>query len=141
MKSKDFQKLVLSKYSKSKEPTKIFRNLNGFVSFHIIELLCKSVRETCCIDLSKSAGRPRRIRMKVAIRKVKTRWQKRQCVASPIIVRQLAVSRASIQRILRHNLRLKSYAVLKNPLLINKHKEKRTSSVTGFQQIFVKKAL
>ena len=37
MKSKDFQNLVLSKYENSQRPTKIFRDLNGFVGVWTIQ--------------------------------------------------------------------------------------------------------
>jgi transposase len=125
MKSKDYQNLVLSKHNKGEGSTKIFRDLNGFVSFRTIERWCKSIRETGCIELSKPTGRPRTIRTRAAIRKVKTRWQKGKCVTSRKLARRLAISRTSVQRILRHDLGLKSYGVLMEPLLTDEHKEKR----------------
>ena len=101
---------------------KFFRDPNGFVSFHTIECWCKSAREIGSIDLSKSAGRPRMIRTNVAVRKVKIRWEKRKRVASRKIACQLAGSGSSVQRILRHDLRLKSFPVLREPLPIDEHK-------------------
>ena len=46
MKSKDFQKLVLSKYQNGDGPTIIFRDLNDSVSLRTIEWWCKAVRDT-----------------------------------------------------------------------------------------------
>ena len=59
MKSKDIQKLVLSKYE---DPSEIFQYLNGTVSLITIKRWCKMIRETGTIQLSKSSARPRTIR-------------------------------------------------------------------------------
>ena len=64
MKSEDLQKLVLSKYEKGEPSTKIFEDLNGFVSSRTIRRWCKMVRETGTISLSHSLGRPRIFRTK-----------------------------------------------------------------------------
>ena len=37
MKSKDFQKLVLSKYETGQTPKKIFQDLNGAVSYRTVK--------------------------------------------------------------------------------------------------------
>ena len=64
MKGEDLQKLVLSKYEKDEASTKIFEDLNGFVSSRIIRRWWKMVRETGAINLSHSLGRPRIITTK-----------------------------------------------------------------------------
>ena len=46
MKIEDIQKLVLYKYQKGESPTKIFEDLNGFVSSRTIRRWCKMVNET-----------------------------------------------------------------------------------------------
>jgi hypothetical protein len=71
MKSKDYQNLVLSKYEKGEGPAKIFRDLGGFIGLRTIQRWCKSISETGGIDLLVAAGRPRTIRTKAAIQKVK----------------------------------------------------------------------
>ena len=71
MKDEDLQQLVLSKYEKSEPLMKIFEDLNGFVSSRIIRQWCKIVIETGTINLSHSLGRPRIIRTKGMIQKVK----------------------------------------------------------------------
>ena len=45
MKGEDLQKLVLYKYEKDEPSTKIFEDLNGFVSSRTIRRWCKMVRE------------------------------------------------------------------------------------------------
>ena len=56
MKSKDLQKLVLSKYEEEQIPRKIFDDLNGAVSYRTVKRWCKMIRETGAIDLSKPSG-------------------------------------------------------------------------------------
>ena len=53
MKSKDFQKLVLSKYETGQIPKKIFEDLNVAVSYPTDKRWCKMIRKTGVIDLSK----------------------------------------------------------------------------------------
>ncbi|CAF1934896.1 unnamed protein product [Rotaria magnacalcarata] len=69
MKSKDLQKLVLSKYENGDSTSKIFNDLNGSVSYHTIRRWCKMIRERGSIDLSHPPGRPPIVRTKVMIRK------------------------------------------------------------------------
>ncbi|CAF4679155.1 unnamed protein product [Rotaria socialis] len=125
MKSQDLQKLVLSKYENGDGPTKIFRDLNGAISLQTIERWCKSIRDTGCINLSTSPGRPRTIRTKAAIRKIKNRVERRRSVSSRKIARELGISRTSIRRIFKNDLELQAYKIQKEPLLTDEHKEKR----------------
>ena len=96
MKSKDFQNLVLLKYQNNDGPTKIFRELNGFVSLRITERWRKAVRVTSSINLSNPSGRQKTIRTKGAIRKIKHRLERRKSVSSRETAPQLSMSRTSI---------------------------------------------
>ena len=58
MKSKDLQKLVLSKYENGDGPSKIFNGINGVVGFCTINQWCKMIRETDLIQLTRPSGRP-----------------------------------------------------------------------------------
>ena len=71
-KSKDMQKVVLSKYEKGDGTTKIFQDLNGTISLSTIERWCRGIRQSGSINLSKLSGRPRIIRTKGSIEKMKT---------------------------------------------------------------------
>ena len=73
MKSKDLQKLVLSKYDNGDGMTKIFRGLNGTISLTTIERWCGKTREVGTIDLGNARGYSRTIRTKAAIQKIKRR--------------------------------------------------------------------
>jgi hypothetical protein len=51
MKSKDLQKVVLSKYKNGDSPPVIFRHLNGAIGLRKIGTWCKMIREIGSIDL------------------------------------------------------------------------------------------
>ena len=71
MKSKDLQKLVLSKYEAGQTPKKIFQDLNGAVSYRTVKRWCKMIRKTGALDLSKLSGCHRTVRTKTLIQKIK----------------------------------------------------------------------
>ena len=81
MKSEDLRKLVLSKHENGESLAQILEDLNGSVSYRTIRRWCKMVRETGAINLSHSSGRPRIIRTKAMIRKVKTRMKRKRKVS------------------------------------------------------------
>lgn len=125
MKSKDLQKLVFSKYENGDGPTKIFQHLSGTISLPTIERWCKSIRDTGSINLSKPTGRPKTIRTKAAIRKVKHRLEHRKLVSSRKLARELSISQTSVMRILKNDLGLRAYKIQTEPMLTGEHKEKR----------------
>lgn len=125
MKSKDLQKLVLSKYEKGEGPSEIFRHLNGALCLRTVKRWCKMIRETGSIDLSTSPGRPRTARTKASIRKVKDRLCRKRNVTSRKLAVELNISRTSVRRILKNDLLLQSYKKVVEPLLTDEHKEKR----------------
>ena len=64
MKSKDVQKVVLSKYEKGDGATKIFQDLNGTTDLSTIERWCRQICESGSIYLPKSPARSRINRIK-----------------------------------------------------------------------------
>ena len=125
MKSKDLQKLVLSKYEKGKGPSEIFRRLNGALCLRTVKRWRKMIRETGSIELSTSAGRSPTIRAKEPIKKVKHRVNRKKKVTSRKLAVQLNISRTSVRRILKNDLLLRPYKKIVEPLLTDEHKEKR----------------
>ena len=121
MKSKDLQKLVLSKYEKDEGSSEIFRHLNDALCLRTVKRWCKMIRKTGSIGLSTSPGRSRTIRMKESIKKVKHRLNRKEKVTS----RKLNISRTSVRRILKNDLLLRPYKKIVEPLLTDEHKEKR----------------
>ena len=73
MKSKDLQKVVLSKYQKGDTPKQIYHHLNGGLGLRTIERWCQMIRRSGTITLSKPLGGPRLTRTKKNIQKVKSR--------------------------------------------------------------------
>ena len=124
MKSKDLQKLVLSKYENGDGTTKIFRDLNGAISLSTIERWYRRIREVGYIDLVNPLRCSRTIRTKAAIQKVKRRLNRRKPLSSRKLARDLGISRSSVQRILKNELKLQAYKIQKEPLLTYEHKEK-----------------
>ena len=82
MKSKDIQKIVSSKYEKGEGPTKIFGDLNGAVGLLTLKRWCIMLRDTGSIELSSSPGRPRIVRTKGTITKVKNRLQQNKPIST-----------------------------------------------------------
>lgn len=138
MKSKDLQKLVLSKYENYEQPAKIFQDLNGSVSLRTIERWCKSIRNTGSINLSTSSGRPRTIRTKANIRKVKNRLKREKPSSTRKLALELGISRGSVQRLLKDDLQLQAYKVLNEPLITDEHKAKRLKFVNWVRTNFRK---
>ena len=83
------------------------------------------VRETGTIQLSKSTGRPRTVRTKESIRKVKTRLNPKRKVSIRKLAHELDISHGSARRILKNDLKLSSHKMVIEPLLTDEHKEKR----------------
>ena len=125
MKSKGVQKVVLSKYEKDDETTKIFPDLNGAIGLSTNRRWSRRIHESDSINLSKSPDRPRIIRTKGAIEKVKTPLNRRNLVSSRKHALELGISRSSVQRILKNNQKLQAYKIQSEPMLTDEHKAKR----------------
>ena len=125
MKSKDVQKIVLSKYQNHEPPKKIFRDLNGAVGYSTIRRWCQMIRDTGEISLTCPTGCPRIIRTKETIRKAKNHFKGSKTTSSRKLALSLAISRSSALRIIKEDLKLKSYKMVTEPLLTDEHKAKR----------------
>ena len=140
MKSRDLQKLVLSKYEKGEGPSEIFRHLNGALCLRTVKRWCKMIRETGSIELSTSPGRSRTIRTKESIKKVKHRLNPKKKVTSRKLAVELNISRTSVRRILKNDLLLPPYTKIVEPLLTDEHEEKRKQNFrTGYGHVFEKR--
>ena len=139
MKGEDLQKLVLSKYEKGEPSTKIFEDLNGFVSSRTIRRWCKMVRETGTINLSHSLDRSRIIRTKGMIQKVKKRMKCKKKVSIRKLPSELDISNGSVVRILKQDLGYRSYKKRVEPALTDFEKSKRINLQIGCDITFGKK--
>ena len=125
MKSEDLQKLVLSKYRKGESTTKIFEDLNDSVSSRTIRRWCQMVNDTGSISSSYSPGRPRIIRTKGMIQKVKSRMNRKKKVSIRKLANELDISNMSVVRILKQDLGYRSYKKRVEPALTDLQKTKR----------------
>ena len=83
------------------------------------------IRDTGKITLFKSADRLRTVRTAANIRKVKYRHDRLQVFSYRKIERDLRLSRTSAQRILKADLKLKSYRIIVQPKISEDQKAKR----------------
>lgn len=125
MKSKDLQKVVLSKYQKGDTPTRIYHDLNGTLGLSTIKRWCQMICRTGSIELSKSSGAPRLIRTKENIQKVKNRLRRKKGVSAARLSMELGISETSVRRILKDDLGLKSYKIIIESFLSDDQKIKR----------------
>ena len=109
MKSKDLQKLVLSKYEAEQTPKKILQDLNGAVSYRTVKRWCKMIWETGAIDLSKPFGCYRTVRTKAAIQKIKRKSKGGNRILCRKLALEMDMSFSSAYRILRKDLKMKPY--------------------------------
>ena len=114
MKSKDLQKLVLSKYEAGQTSKKIFEDSNGEVSYPTVKRWCKMIRETDTIDLSELSGCQRTVRTKAAIQKIKRKSQGGKRIPCGKLALEMDMSFSSAYRILRKDLKMVSYKKLPN---------------------------
>ena len=125
MKSKDLQQLVLSKHESDDTIAKIYRDLNGAISYDTVRRWCNMIGKTGAIQLSAPPDPPRTIRTKQIIQKVKKRLKRKKKVSSRVLAHELSISRTSVRRILKDGLQYHAYKVRVVPLLKGEHKATR----------------
>ena len=109
MKSKDLQKLVLSKSEARQTSKKIFEDLNGAMSYRTVKRWCKLIQETGAIDLSKSSGCHRTVLKKAPIQNIKRKSKSSTRISCKNLVLEMDISFSSACRILRKDLKMKPY--------------------------------
>ena len=109
MKSKDLQKLVLSKYEAGQIPKKIFEHLNGAASYSRVKRWCKMIRETGAINLSKPSTCHRTVRTNANIQKIKRKSKGAKRISCRKLAHEMVMSFSSAKRILRKDLKMKPY--------------------------------
>ena len=125
MKSKDVQQIVLSKYQGGDTPTEIYRALNASIGFSTIKRWRQMIRRFGAIKLSSPPGRPRIVRSKENIRKVKDRLCRKKRVSARKLSVELDISERSVRRILKNDLGLFPYKKLIEPALSDGQKIRR----------------
>ena len=132
MKSKDLQKLVLSKYETGQTPKKIFEDLNGAVSYPTVDRWCKMIQETGARDLSKPSGCHTTVREKVVIQNIKRKSKGGKRISCTKLALEMDMSSfSSACRILWKDLKMKYYKITVELLLEHEHKLSGKNSPVG----------
>ena len=82
MKSKDLQKVILSKYQHGDNPTKIYCDLNGGIGLRTIERWCQMMRRSGSVKLSSPPDGSCFSKTKGNIQKVKHRLRRKKRVSA-----------------------------------------------------------
>ena len=138
MKSKDIQKLVLSKYKNGDSATKISHDLKGALSRTTTFEWCRMIRTTGSIQLSTPPGRHRLVRTKKMIQKVKRRLNRKKKLSTRKLAIELEVSRRSVQRMLRDDLGCQAFKKRIEPLITDIQKGKRKTFANWIRTNFKK---
>ena len=107
MKSKDLQKLVLSKYEAEQTPKKVFEDLNDAMSYPSVKRWCKMIRETGAVDSSKPSACYRTVHTKAPVQKIKRKPKGGKRISCRKLVLEMDMSFSSAYRTLRKELQMK----------------------------------
>ena len=138
MKSKDLQKLILSKYGAGQTPKKIFQDLNGAMTYRTVKRWCKMIRETGAIDLSKPSACHRTVHTKAVVQKIKRKAKNGKRISWRKLALEMDMSFSSAHRILRKDLKMKPYKKTVEPLLKDEHKVQRKKFANWARKKFLK---
>ena len=116
-----------------------YRDLNGSISLRTTGRWYKALRDAGSFNLSSPLGRQRSTRTKGNIQKIKHRLDRRKPVSLRKTDRHLGISKTSVRIILRNDLGLRAYKIQNEPLLTNKHKEKRVKFANCIRTNFFRK--
>jgi len=125
MKSKDIQTAVKNKYENGDGPTKIYCDLGEVVSLRRIKLWIQMINNTGSIKLLSPPSRPRTVRTKANLSKIKYRFGRKKRVSTRRLAAEMNISRRSAQRILREDLGCLPYKKIQQPKLTDLQKQKR----------------
>lgn len=135
MKSEEIRNLVLSKLQNDEMPTKIFRDLCGMVSLATIKKWKAMYQQGEDVAGSRYV-RPATAATQQNLKKVESLSRKK--LSSRKIARKLGISKSTVLRVLRNNLRMKPYKRRKVPKLKPEHIRKRKSFANWVRNNFNK---
>jgi transposase len=127
MKSEDLRKVVMRMTDDGMSSIQIEKQLRNVVNQRTIRRWQNLYRETGEIDLKKSAGRPKIVRTKGLIQKVKQRLVYKGRRSARKLAKSFGVSRESMRRIIKEDLNLYAYRITTEPKLTDDHKKRRVS--------------
>jgi len=127
MKSEDLRKVVMRLTDDGISSIQIEKQLRSVVSQRTIRRWQNLYKENGEIDLKKSAGRPKIVRTKSLIQKVKQRLVRKGRRSARQLAKSFGVSRESMRRIIREDLKLYAYRITTEPKLTDDQKKRRVS--------------
>ncbi|CAM4820023.1 unnamed protein product [Rotaria magnacalcarata] len=117
----------------------IAKQLRKVVSERTVRRWQHMYRSTDTIDLKTPAGRPRIIRTKSLIRKVKNRFIYKGRQSARKLVNSRGISKGTIGRIIHEDLHLHAYRVIVESNLNDEHKQRRVSFTYWVRKFLRKK--
>ena len=127
MKSQDLRKTVMRMTDDGLSSRQIAQQLRNVVTKSTVQRWQISYRKTNKIDLEKPPGRPKDVRTKNVIRKVKERLKRKPRQSARKLAKRLDISERSMNRIIKDDLHLHAYHVTIEPKLSDLHKKQRLS--------------
>jgi len=127
MKSQDLRKTVMRMTDDGLSSRQIAQQLRNVVTKSTVQRWQALYRKMNKIDLEKPPGRPKDVRTKNVIRKVKERLKMKPRQSARTLAKRLDVSQRSMNRIIKDDLHLHAYRVTIEPKLSDLHKKQRLS--------------
>ena len=125
MKSKELQKIILSKCYNGNTSKDTHYCVNCGISLRTIKRRCEMIRWSDSITLSTPSGCLRFVRTKGNIQKVKYRLCQKERVSARKLSMGLGISDRNIQRTMKNDLRLRPYTIVIELILSDDQKIKR----------------
>lgn len=109
--TKELRATVISLYKAGKKPMEIFRELKTFcVSRNFVYYTIKRYKETSSVQDRQRSGRPRSVRTPANIKIIRERLRRNPCRTQKKLALQTNISRISVNRILKYDLKVKAYS-------------------------------
>ena len=125
--SKDLRKVVIRLADDGMPSIQIEKQLRqNVVNQRTITKWQNIYRETDEIDLTKSAGRPKIVRTKSLIQKVKHRLARKGRRSARQLAKSFGISRESVGRIIKEDLHLYAYHITTEPELTDDQKKTKS---------------
>ena len=124
--TKELRATVVSLFKAGKKPMDIFREVKTFgVSRNFVYYTIKRYKETSSMQDRQRSGRPRSVRTPANIKIIRERLRRNPCRTQKKLALQTNISRVSINRILKYDLKVKAYSRRKVHYLNDRLREMR----------------
>lgn len=109
--TKELRATVISLHMAGKKPVDIFRDIKCFgVSRNFVYYTIKRYKETNSLKDRHRSGRPRSVRTAANIKIIRERLRRNPCRTQKKLALQTNISRISVNRILKYDLKVKAYS-------------------------------